>query len=59
MRMLIGPSIPPRDAAGDDPGHAMAPVDNPQIVLNRNGRHRPGHEKAKGFGASLATAWHK
>jgi hypothetical protein len=34
-------------------------VDNPQIVLNRYGRYKPGHEKAKGIGASLATAWHK
>ena len=36
----------PRDAAGDGLGHAMAPVDNPQIVLNRNGGYKPGHEKA-------------
>jgi len=43
----------------DDLGHAMAPVDNPQNVLNRNGRYKPGHEKAKGIGASPAMAWHK
>jgi hypothetical protein len=36
----------PRDAAGDGRDHARAPVDKPQIVLNRNGRHKPGHEKA-------------
>jgi hypothetical protein len=49
----------PRDAAGDDLGHAMAPLDNPQIVLNRNARYKLGHEKAWGVGASLATAWPK
>jgi hypothetical protein len=37
----------------------MAPLDNPPIVLNRNGRYKLGHEKAWGVGASLATAWPK
>ena len=35
----------PRDAAGDGLGHAMASVDKPQIVLNRNGRCSPVTKK--------------